>query len=827
MRTRRPSPAVSRRDADRRRLGRAATIERLEERHALAAADLLPTLDEVRAEAYQIVEAPLLAFDNRQIAARSDVNVGSEVTLYPFIPRWNFDYDVSVWASRRSGMDPVIAVYDTESGERLGFHDDVSTDDSSSQLTLPLLAGHRYTLAVTSYDTGVTGGYEIVLQAAIEDDGRENDDQPRGGVATDIVDLAASTFTGTMADAHDYFRIRLTGPARTGASISLDFDAELGDLDLRLLDRSGRQITASEGTTDRETLLLGGLPAGVYYVDVHGYSGAYNPSYTLTSNVRVGDTRAVITADRFEANNTRAKATKLGSIVATSEATGLTLTRRDVDFYEFSLVTPGTATSDVMVSFEHALGDIDIQVLDSAGRLVDSSNGTDNSERVSLADLPAGNYFLRVFGYRGAANPSYSIRFNHGTVLDTPESLPYLGGGVTPPPPPPPPPATNAWTIAVYMTSTDLADFAFDDINEMEAAVARFAPGASITVFWDQWQGKSFVTGGGSQAAWGTAGRAVITPDTNMSSIATTFEIVGERNTGDPAVLRDFLSWTMQVKPATRYGVLMWDHGGGLTGVNFDDESGYDSITVKELARGIADAGMSPSVLMYDACLMGNVENFYELRNVAPVQVASEEVIFGPGFDYRTAFSTLNTSPANVTPEALAQGVVTSFTTQYGTDGASTIAAVKSSGMNAVAAAMKTFADAAEGFTATQVTRLRGLVGRVTRFEYPQYVDLGQIMQRVAATSTFSSATRTAATAVTTAVQSAVFARMADERQTSGMSVYLPTSTSQEMPEIGQYAEWNAATGWSRIVNRVLGRGANARGGDGFGSFWEYAERRR
>lgn len=51
------------------------------------------------------------------------------------------------------------------------------------------------------------------------------------------------------------------------------------------------------------------------------------------------------------------------------------------------------------------------------------------------------------------------------------------------------------WTIGVYMTSTDLAQFAFDDINEMEAAVSGFAPGAAITVFWDQWQSGSFATG--------------------------------------------------------------------------------------------------------------------------------------------------------------------------------------------------------------------------------------------------------------------------------------------------------------------------------------------
>jgi hypothetical protein len=84
----------------------------------------------------------------------------------------------------------------------------------------------------------------------------------------------------------------------------------------------------------------------------------------------------------------------------------------------------------MVVSFENALGDIDVEILNSAGRVLRSANG----ERLSLADLPAGNYFLRVFGYRGVANPAYSIRFNHGTVLDAPHQLPYFGGPVTSPP---------------------------------------------------------------------------------------------------------------------------------------------------------------------------------------------------------------------------------------------------------------------------------------------------------------------------------------------------------------------------------------------------------
>ena len=161
-------------------------LERLETRQAMAAADLLPTLAEMRSSVYQVIDATGLAFDNRQIASRDDVNVGSEVRLYRFTPRWNFEYIIDAAASRRSGMDPVLAVYDTDTGARLAVNDDISPTESASRLTMPLVAGHSYTLAVTSYDAAVTGAYRISVQALLADDARPNDDVPARGVATRI-----------------------------------------------------------------------------------------------------------------------------------------------------------------------------------------------------------------------------------------------------------------------------------------------------------------------------------------------------------------------------------------------------------------------------------------------------------------------------------------------------------------------------------------------------------------------------------------------------------------------------------------------------------------
>lgn len=791
----------------------------------LSAAELLPTISEVRDQAYQVVEATLV-FDARQVATTLATNVGSEVVLYRFRPKWSMDYVMKAAATRDSSMDPVVAVYGPD-GTMIAKHDDASDSDTSSLLRLPLVAGTSYTLAVTSYDIDGVGDHRITVTSGIVDDRFENNDTLR--TATRVRQLAGGRFDGVMADVHDFYRLDLTGVPASGSSMTVDFVHADGDIDVALRDASGKVLTASDGATDQETLLLGGLRPGTYYVDVYGYGEGYNPAYTLRSDVTLGTGRAVrIANDRFEPNNTKAAAKDLGTVRATSAVSSLTLTARDVDFFKFSLATAGTAASDVLVTFDGALGDVDVDLLDSTGKTLGTSAGVASTERISLSGRAAGTYYLKVYGYDGVSNPSYAIRFNHGAVLAQPVELPF-NGPITPPPPPAPVDPTGSWTIAVYMTSTDLATFGFDDVNEMEYAVSQFKPGAKIALFWDQWTSKPYATGNGTQAAWGSAGRAVVAADTNLTKVATSFEIFPmDRNTGDPAVLKDFLTWTMSVAPATNYSVVLWNHGGGLSGVNFDDESGYDSLTVKEIQQAVTQSGMKPGVLAYDACLMGNVEQFYELRALAPYQVASEELISGPGYDYRKAFSPLQTgTPSGVTPEALARGIVDAFTVSYVGDGVSTLAAIKSDAMTAVASTVKTFARLAAAFTPAQAARLVTIAKAVTRFDFKQYVDMKQFMTKIAADTTLPAAARTAATAVVAALNSAVIGRMADARKTGGMSIYVPVTAAEEIPQAGLFTDWAAATGWSGVVNRMLGRTAASRAGIGIGIWSSYAARRR
>lgn len=776
-------------------------LESLESRRVLSAADLLPTLAELRASTADVYPADL-TLDNQQRVVRQEVNVWGEVDLYSFTPAWTGSYRFTV-NSVRSAIDPVIAVYDA-GGNRIAFNDDATARTNNSATTATLTAGTVYQFAVTSYDAMSGGRYSASITGVLQDDASENNDSQAR--ASRVFSTANMVINGVMADAHDYYRFSLSAAARTGSSISLKFSDAQGDLDLRLMDARGSVLRTSTGEGDQETIDVSGLVAGRYFVDVYGYQGAYNPSYQLAIDAQP-DTAPppVMVGDRFEPNNTREAAKNLGAITGTGSWPGLSITTGDIDFFQFSLATAGNASSEVLVNLRNSQGDLDAELLDSAGRRIATSQTASDQERLSLNGLAAGTYFVRVYGYNRASNPDYTLAINHVATVTPPVTPPTVG------------PSLGSWTIMVYMTATNLASYSFNDVNEMEDALTRTAPGVRFTVFWDQWSQSSFATGGGGQAAWGTAGQAVLQADSNMNSVATSFDIIGERNTGDPAALRNFIVWSKTNAPANNYALVMWNHGGGLSGVNFDDESGNDSITVGDLRSAITQAGVPLQVLAYDACLMGMAEQAYETRDLATVLVASEEVIDGPGFDYKTAFQALNSNPSAVTAQSLAQGMVSSFATSYIADGVSTLSAVTGTAMTGFATSLNTFTTAASSLTTANVNTIKTILSGVTHFDFPEYVDLKQFMQRVATTATLPQALRNAASGVVTSVGQAVFTKMADKRQSGGLAIYLPSTAAQESSSYGSFSNFETATRWSSFINRVLGRAIITRLGTGAG----------
>lgn len=114
----------------------------------------------------------------------------------------------------------------------------------------------------------------------------------------------------------------------------------------------------------------------------------------------------------------------------------------------------------------------------------------------------------------------------------------------------------NKWTILVFMAAdNDLDRYAVKDIHEMERLGSN--SDLSLVVQIDR-------RGGGPE---GTARRGLITKNENWEKyspiVTSSLEDIGETNTGDPAVLADFIIWGIANFPAQHYGLVIWNHGSG------------------------------------------------------------------------------------------------------------------------------------------------------------------------------------------------------------------------------------------------------------------------
>ena len=130
---------------------------------------------------------------------------------------------------------------------------------------------------------------------------------------------------------------------------------------------------------------------------------------------------------------------------------------------------------------------------------------------------------------------------------------------------------------------------------------------------------------------------------------------VGETNTGDPKILKDFIEESAEAYPSEKLMVVIWSHATGVDDYNvyegkreryfvekeqeieeiaisFDD-SAKDFLDNIELQKAL-DVNVKIDVLGFDACLMGMFEIVYQLRNEAEVIVGSQYLEPASGWDY-------------------------------------------------------------------------------------------------------------------------------------------------------------------------------------------------
>ena len=221
---------------------------------------------------------------------------------------------------------------------------------------------------------------------------------------------------------------------------------------------------------------------------------------------------------------------------------------------------------------------------------------------------------------------------------------------------------TKPYTLLIYMNGSDLESeygAATNDLVEMLKSGLKPAA-ANLIIFTggtNRWRNN--VVSASDCTLWEIADGAI-------GKIAD----VGLRSMGDAGTLSSFIDFGVKYFPAEKYGLILWDHGGGsIAGYGHDEKFADGTLSLLKLNYAFEKSAAKQKpfeFIGFDACLMASVETAVVAAPYAKYFIASEDLEPGDGWDYGF-LAALNGSPA-VDGAALGKAIVDSFMDFYGAD---------------------------------------------------------------------------------------------------------------------------------------------------------------
>ncbi|MDR2347004.1 MAG: fibronectin type III domain-containing protein [Planctomycetaceae bacterium] len=169
--------------------------------------------------------------------------------------------------------------------------------------------------------------------------------------------------------------------------------------------------------TTTEFNVEGLTPGTLYYFRVRTVT---DEGYSNWTTVSATTEQIVLDDDDYEENDSFAivDGVALDSEADHTSYLGLILSEKVIndlklvdgnDYFKFEINQNGTADSYISITFDNAIGDIDLQLFDANKKFLRSSSTASNLEKISLNELAAGIYYARVFSYRDATNTNYTL----------------------------------------------------------------------------------------------------------------------------------------------------------------------------------------------------------------------------------------------------------------------------------------------------------------------------------------------------------------------------------------------------------------------------------
>jgi len=200
-------------------------------------------------------------------------------------------------------------------------------------------------------------------------------------------------------------------------------------------------------------------------------------------------------------------------------------------------------------------------------------------------------------------------------------------------------------TIMVYMCGTDLesrAGMGTSDLQEMLAA--GLGQNIKLLVYTGGCKGwKNNQVSSNVNQIWkiGNGGMACLEKD--LGAVPMT----------DPNVLAGYIQYCAKNYPASRYELILWDHGGGsISGYGYDEKFARSgSMGLAGIDQALTKAGVAFDFIGFDACLMATAENALMLAKHADYLIASEETEPGVGWYYTNWLTAFGKDPSMSTLE--------------------------------------------------------------------------------------------------------------------------------------------------------------------------------
>ena len=361
-------------------------------------------------------------------------------------------------------------------------------------------------------------------------------------------------------------------------------------------------------------------------------------------------------------------------------------------------------------------------------------------------------------------------------------------------------------TLMIYMTGSDLSDFAAIDIQEMLASGAN---PDKLNIF--------IYTGGARK--WPESTGISAEANTIYRYCGDYFEAVKfdkRRNMGSPSTLASFVKFGLENGGTDDNMLILWDHGGGpMLGYGLDEVYG-DILTIDEIDSALQSAGIGDdnrlSLLGFDACLMGAVETANKLKDRAEYIVFSQETEPGFGWNYMFLKEVENTSDGAETARYIIDYYDAFYTELFKTRpdlySDTSLSCVDTDKLGEVTRCADVLFEKARDDAASEncgeVIRARNttkIFGKTTTGSDYDLVDLKDLAERVGKKHP------TECNDFVSAVESAVVYSKTSMDKACGMSAYFPYTNRGGMAKnLEKYKGISFSGGYSNMINAVAER---------------------